>query len=183
MVYAPTLVSTTFSPNCPLIHSIPPSPPPPSPSFLQPPQSSSQMDPILRRVATVLDPLCKSMPKMLDALYHLAKLKFLCGMLVGEGREGWKESKKSEGWRTEVEGGIYRHILHSGEAEVAQAILHRILSTDSNSMEAHLLMSKIHLHRGNVKQCSISLEMALSSNFEVSHTTRVITPLIIILNL
>jgi lipopolysaccharide biosynthesis regulator YciM len=58
--------------------------------------------------------------------------------------------------------------MSTGEGESAQAILQRIIDKDSNSMEAHLLMSKIQLHHGNVKQCSTALENALSSNFQVS---------------
>ena len=55
-----------------------------------------------------------------------------------------------------------------GETESAQLILQRITEKDSTSMESHLLMAKIQLHRGNIKQCSASLELALSSNFEVT---------------
>ena len=55
----------------------------------------------------------------------------------------------------------------SGEAEPAKSILQRILDRDNSSMESHLLMARIHLHLGKPKQCLASLELALSSNFEV----------------
>ena len=52
--------------------------------------------------------------------------------------------------------------------ESAQTLLQRCIDHDTNSLEAHLLMARLSLHQGHVKQCSSSLELALSRNFEVT---------------
>lgn len=48
-------------------------------SDVQPAASPSQADPVLRKAGTVLDPLIKSAPGMIQALYILARVKFLSG--------------------------------------------------------------------------------------------------------
>jgi len=98
----------------------------------QPASSSSQVAPVLRKAAAVLDPLTKCAPGMVQTLHLLARIKFL-----------------------------------SGEVESAQTLLQRCIDHDTNSLEAHLLMARLSLHQGHVKQCSSSLELALSRNFEV----------------
>ena len=60
----------------------------------------------------------------------------------------------------------------AGESESAQQILQGIIERDQNLMEAHLLMAQIHLHLRNIKQSAASLELALSSNFEVCTYTQ-----------
>lgn len=55
----------------------------------------------------------------------------------------------------------------SGDVSAAQVIVERCIERDNSSMEAHLLMAQIHLKQGNLRQCSSSLEQALSSNFQV----------------
>ena len=46
---------------------------------LQPAPSPSQADPVLRKAGSVLDPLTKSAPAMIQMLYLLARIKFLSG--------------------------------------------------------------------------------------------------------
>ena len=87
----------------------------------------------------------------------------------GEGEEEGKEGRKEERRKRERDSERDPSLPHSpsGEAEPAKAILQRILDRDNSSMESHLLMARIHLHLGKPKQCLASLELALSSNFEV----------------
>lgn len=54
-----------------------------------------------------------------------------------------------------------------GELENAQSVLQRCLELDPTSVDAHLLMSQIHLAQGNFAMCSHSLELGVSHNFQV----------------
>ena len=67
---------------------------------------------------------------------------------------------------------IYTYIhtyIHTslGELAAAHVILQNIIKRDSSIMEAHLLVARLYLHQDSNKQCSSSLELALSSNFAV----------------
>ncbi|XP_014375105.1 tetratricopeptide repeat protein 21A [Alligator sinensis] len=55
----------------------------------------------------------------------------------------------------------------SGELENAQGTLQRCLDLDPTSADVHLLMAQIYLCQGNFKECSYSLEVGVSHNFQV----------------
>ncbi|XP_019385707.1 PREDICTED: tetratricopeptide repeat protein 21A isoform X3 [Crocodylus porosus] len=55
----------------------------------------------------------------------------------------------------------------SGELENAQGTLQRCLDLDPTSADVHLLMAQIYLSHGNFKECSYSLEVGVSHNFQV----------------
>ncbi|XP_028623167.1 tetratricopeptide repeat protein 21A isoform X4 [Grammomys surdaster] len=55
----------------------------------------------------------------------------------------------------------------SGELENAQSTLQRCLELDPTFVDAHLLMSQIHLAQGNFAMCSHCLELGVSHNFQV----------------
>ncbi|XP_075778960.1 tetratricopeptide repeat protein 21A isoform X4 [Pelodiscus sinensis] len=55
----------------------------------------------------------------------------------------------------------------SGELENAQGTLQRCLDLDPTSADVHLLMAQIYLCQGNFKECSHSLELGVSHNFQV----------------
>ncbi|XP_055505957.1 tetratricopeptide repeat protein 21B-like [Leucoraja erinacea] len=55
----------------------------------------------------------------------------------------------------------------SGNLNTAQAILHPYLQVNPTFADGHLLMSQIYLSQGNYKECSHSLELGLSYNFQV----------------
>ncbi|XP_051872097.1 tetratricopeptide repeat protein 21B-like [Pristis pectinata] len=55
----------------------------------------------------------------------------------------------------------------SGNLSTAQAILYQYLQTDPSFADGHLLMAQIYLSQGNFKECSHSLELGLSYNFQV----------------
>ncbi|XP_053122295.1 tetratricopeptide repeat protein 21A isoform X2 [Hemicordylus capensis] len=55
----------------------------------------------------------------------------------------------------------------SGELETAQGTLQRCLELDPTSTDASLLMAEIHLSQGNIKECSLSLEIGVSYNFQL----------------
>lgn len=54
-----------------------------------------------------------------------------------------------------------------GELENAQSTLQRCLELDPTFVDAHLLMSQIHLAQGNFAMCSHCLELGVSHNFQV----------------
>jgi len=60
--------------------------------------------------------------------------------------------------------------------DVASELLQSCMKKDPNLMEAHLLMAQLHLMQDNIRQSTASIEMALSSNFEVL-TSRVLSRL------
>nr|XP_014349099.1 PREDICTED: tetratricopeptide repeat protein 21A [Latimeria chalumnae] len=90
------------------------------------------VSPMLKHSAMILDPVLKASPSNAEALYLMAKTKYL-----------------------------------SGELESVSNILQRYLELDPSSANAHLLMAQVHLSQGNVKQCSQSLELGVSHNFQV----------------
>ncbi|XP_038077972.1 tetratricopeptide repeat protein 21B-like isoform X2 [Patiria miniata] len=97
------------------------------------PQAAGQpVSPILSRCASILEPITKAMPGLLEALHLLSRIRFL-----------------------------------SGQIDMAQSSLQLCLDRNPQFSDAHLLMAQIHLHAGNYKQSSQSLEMGLSYNFEV----------------
>ncbi|XP_032895188.1 tetratricopeptide repeat protein 21A [Amblyraja radiata] len=55
----------------------------------------------------------------------------------------------------------------SGNLNTAQAILHPYLQMNPSFADGHLLMAQIYLSQGNYKECSHSLELGLSYNFQV----------------
>ncbi|XP_078279665.1 tetratricopeptide repeat protein 21B-like [Rhinoraja longicauda] len=55
----------------------------------------------------------------------------------------------------------------SGNLSTAQGILHPYLQTDPSFADGHLLMAQIYMSQGNYKECSHSLELGLSYNFQV----------------
>ncbi|XP_032656726.1 tetratricopeptide repeat protein 21A [Chelonoidis abingdonii] len=55
----------------------------------------------------------------------------------------------------------------SGELENAQGTLQRCLELDPTSADVHLLMAQIYLSQGNFRECSHSLELGVSHNFQV----------------
>uniref|UniRef100_A0A8C8SR38 Tetratricopeptide repeat domain 21A n=1 Tax=Pelusios castaneus TaxID=367368 RepID=A0A8C8SR38_9SAUR len=55
----------------------------------------------------------------------------------------------------------------SGELANAQGTLQRCLDLDPTSADVHLLMAQIYLSQGNFKECSHSLELGVSHNFQV----------------
>ncbi|CAM2105157.1 unnamed protein product [Caretta caretta] len=55
----------------------------------------------------------------------------------------------------------------SGELENAQGTLQRCLDLDPTSADVHLLMAQIYLSQGNFRECSHSLELGVSHNFQV----------------
>lgn len=55
----------------------------------------------------------------------------------------------------------------AGELETAQGTLQRCLELDPTSTDANLLMAQIHLSQGKIKECSHSLELGVSHNFQV----------------
>ena len=50
----------------------------------QPTTSSSQAPPILLKAAAILDPLTKSVPGMMEALYLMSRVKFLSGQVTSD---------------------------------------------------------------------------------------------------
>ncbi|XP_066301202.1 tetratricopeptide repeat protein 21B-like [Branchiostoma lanceolatum] len=60
----------------------------------------------------------------------------------------------------------------SGEVDSAFNTLHHVLEQEPTYSDAHLLMAEIHLHQGNFKLSSQSLEMALSYNFEIRESPK-----------
>lgn len=63
--------------------------------------------------------------------------------------------------------------------ENAQSTLQRCLELDPTFVDAHLLMSQIHLAQGNFAMCSHCLELGVSHNFQVGalHTLWASQPL------
>ncbi|XP_034619745.1 tetratricopeptide repeat protein 21A, partial [Trachemys scripta elegans] len=59
----------------------------------------------------------------------------------------------------------------SGELENAQGTLQRCLDLDPTSADVHLLMAQIYLSQGNFRECSHSLELGVSHNFQVRAST------------
>uniref|UniRef100_H3ARN0 Tetratricopeptide repeat domain 21A n=1 Tax=Latimeria chalumnae TaxID=7897 RepID=H3ARN0_LATCH len=99
----------------------------------EPRAPGESVSPMLKHSAMILDPVLKASPSNAEALYLMAKTKY----------------------------------LSVGELESVSNILQRYLELDPSSANAHLLMAQVHLSQGNVKQCSQSLELGVSHNFQV----------------
>lgn len=58
----------------------------------------------------------------------------------------------------------------SGNTEACQSGVQFCLKQDSTHSDAHLLLAELQLAQGNATAASASLELGLSSNFEVSES-------------
>jgi len=86
----------------------------------------------LRKCNLILEPIVKTVPGLMQAIYMLAKVKYI-----------------------------------SGDIENAKVVLQRCLDNDPTFVNAHILMSQIHLSNHNYSACETSLENGLSYNFDV----------------
>ncbi|XP_039379982.1 tetratricopeptide repeat protein 21A isoform X5 [Mauremys reevesii] len=126
------------------------------------PRSPGQIvSPFLKQAAIILNPVIKAAPGMLAPLYLMAQVKYLSVIP----KQYWRTEELESYFIVEIK--VVTPPYNHGELENAQGTLQRCLDLDPTSADVHLLMAQIYLSQGNFRECSHSLELGVSHNFQV----------------
>lgn len=96
--------------------------------FIKPIEEGHAPNPILKKCSTILEPLTKAVPGLIQGIYYLAKVKYISGNIF------------CEDWAVEsimIEG------FFLGETDSAKINLQRILDKDPAYSDAHILMAQV----------------------------------------
>lgn len=130
----------------------------------EPTSSSSQAAPILLKAAAILDPLTKSVPGMMEALYLMSRVKFLSGQtetahqLLQRCLDRAPNSTPSLLMMAQIN-------LHQGNPKLSMQSLEQALSRHFEVQSYplyHLVRARVMRAQENMEQAMVSLKTAMS---------------------